>query len=175
MPHGVMKSGEWLQKSGLTYRNTKFELQLSCINFFVIFAVVLTVAHRISMNRMGKNSRLIFVLLAGLVILLHATIPHHHHLDSDHSSSPTTETRGESVPEADKHCHALNNIVLTKANSITIDTNTAFNALLFVITAFNLIKLYDSVLLATFPIKDIVILKQHLSSELSFRGPPTLV
>jgi hypothetical protein len=127
------------------------------------------------MNRMGKNSRLIFVLLAGLVILLHATIPHHHHLDSDHSSSPTTETRGESVPEADKHCHALNNIVLTKANSITIDTNTAFNALLFVITAFNLIKLYDSVLLATFPIKDIVILKQHLSSELSFRGPPTLV
>ena len=133
--------------------------------------------NRISMNRMGKNSRLILILLAGLVILLHATIPHHHHLDSysDHSSSSTTETRGESSPEANKHCHALNNIVLTKANSITIDTNTAFNALLFVITAFNLIKLYDSVLLATFPIKDIVILKQYFSSELSFRGPPTLV
>ena len=129
------------------------------------------------MNRMGKNSRLIFILLAGLVILLHATIPHHHHLDSysDHSSSSnTTETRGESSPEADKHCHALNNIVLIKANSITVDTN-AFNALLFVITAFNLIKLYDNVLLATFPIRDIVIPKQYLSSELSFRGPPTLV
>ncbi len=128
------------------------------------------------MNRMGKNSRLIFILLAGLVILLHATIPHHHHLDSysEHSSSTTETTRGESSPEANKHCHALNNIVLTKANSITVDTN-AFNALLFVITAFNLVKLYDSVLLATFPIKDIVILKQHLSSELSFRGPPTLV
>jgi len=126
---------------------------------------------------MGKNSRLIFILLAGLVILLHATIPHHHHLDSysDHSSSSnTTETRGESSPEADKHCHALNNIVLIKANSITVDTN-AFNALLFVITAFNLIKLYDNVLLATFPIRDIVIPKQYLSSELSFRGPPTLV
>ena len=133
--------------------------------------------NRISMNRMGKNSRLIFILLAGLVILLHATIPHHHHLDSysDHSSSSnTTETRGESSPEADKHCHALNNIVLIKANSITVDTN-AFNALLFVITAFNLIKLYDNVLLATFPIRDIVIPKQYLSSELSFRGPPTLV
>lgn len=132
--------------------------------------------NRISMNRMGKNSRLIFILLAGLVILLHATIPHHHHLDSysEHNSSTTETTRGESSPEANKHCHALNNIVLTKANSITVDTN-AFNALLFVITAFNLVKLYDSVLLATFPIKDIVILKQHLSSELSFRGPPTLV
>ncbi|MDD4994249.1 MAG: hypothetical protein PHR83_18665 [Paludibacter sp.] len=129
------------------------------------------------MNRIGKNSKFVLILLAGLVILLHATIPHHHHLDSysDHNNSSATETRGESSTEADKHCHALNNIVLTKANSITIDTNTAFNALLFVITAFNLVKLYDRILLTTFPIKDIVILKQYLSSELSFRGPPALI
>jgi hypothetical protein len=128
---------------------------------------------------MVKNSKFVLVLLAGLVILLHATIPHHHHLDSscDHNStnSTTNQSRGESSTEADKHCHALNNIVFTKANSITIDTNTAFNALLFVITASNLTKLYDRVLLTAFPIKDIVVLKQYLSSEPSFRGPPALV
>lgn len=135
--------------------------------------------NQISMNRMVKNSKFVLVLLAGLVILLHATIPHHHHLDSscDHNStnSTTNQSRGESSTEADKHCHALNNIVFTKANSITIDTNTAFNALLFVITASNLTKLYDRVLLTTYPTKDIIVLKQYLSSELSFRGPPTLV
>jgi hypothetical protein len=128
---------------------------------------------------MVKNSKFVLVLLAGLVILLHATIPHHHHLDSscDHNStnSTTNQSRGESSTEADKHCHALNNIVFTKANSITIDTNTAFNALLFVITASNLTKLYDRVLLTAFPIKDIVVLKQYLSSEPSFRGPPASV
>lgn len=126
---------------------------------------------------MGKNNKFVLILLAGLVMLLHAIIPHHHHFDSysDHNNTNKTETTGESSTEADKHCHALNNIVFTKANSITIDTNTAFNALLFVITAFNLVKLYERVLLTTFPIKDIVILKQYLSSELSFRGPPALV
>lgn len=133
--------------------------------------------NQISMNRMVKNSKFVLVLLAGLVILLHATIPHHHHLDlySDHNNSSATETRGESSTEADKHCHALNNIVFTKANSITIDTNTAFNALLFVITASNLIKLYDKVSLTFHTIKDLVVLKQYLSSEPSFRGPPALV
>lgn len=130
------------------------------------------------MKRMGKNNKFVLILLAGLVMLLHAIIPHHHHFDSysDHNNTNKTETTGESSTEANTHCHALNNIVFTKANSISLDTNSAFNALLFVITAFNLIKLCNyGVLLTTFPIKDIVILKQYLSTDLSFRGPPALV
>ncbi|MDD2799615.1 MAG: hypothetical protein PHV20_13575 [Bacteroidales bacterium] len=128
---------------------------------------------------MGKNSKFILMLLAGLVILLHSTIPHHHHFDSysDHNNSNScqSEKRGESSSEANKHCHALNNIVFTKANAITFNANTASTAMLFVFAAFDLVRLYDRVLLTIFPIKDIVILKQYLSSELSFRGPPTLV
>ncbi len=128
---------------------------------------------------MGKNSKFILMLLAGLVILLHSTIPHHHHFDSysDHNNSNScqSEKRGESSSEANKHCHALNNIVFTKANAITFNANTASTAMLFVFAAFDLVRLYDRVLLTTFPIKDFVILKQYLSSELSFRGPPTLV
>jgi len=131
------------------------------------------------MNRMGKNSKFILMLLAGLVMLLHSTIPHHHHLDSysDHNNSNScqSEKKGESSSEANKHCHALNNIVFTKANAITFNANTASTAMLFVFAAFDLVRLYDRVLLTIFPIKDIVILKQYLSSELSFRGPPTLV
>jgi hypothetical protein len=128
---------------------------------------------------MGKNSKFILMLLAGLVMLLHSTIPHHHHFDSysDHNNSNScqSEKRGESSSEANKHCHALNNIVFTKANAITFNANTASTALLFVFAAFDLVKLYDRVLLTTFPIKDIVILKQYLSTELSYRGPPALV
>ncbi len=131
------------------------------------------------MNRMGKNSKFILMLLASLVILLHSTIPHHHHFDSysDHNNSNScqSEKRGESSSEANKHCHALNNIVFTKANAITFNANTASTALLFVFAAFDLVKLYDKVLLTTFPIKDIVILKQYLSTHLSYRGPPALV
>lgn len=135
--------------------------------------------NRISMSRMEKNSSYILVLLAGLVMLLHTIIPHHHHFDSysDHSkgNSSTTETHCESSTEAEKHCHALNNIVFTKVRSIAVDTNTSFNALLFVVTAFDLVKLYDKIFLTPFLIRDFVIIKQYLSSELSFRGPPTLV
>ena len=135
--------------------------------------------NRISMNRMVKNSKFVLVLLAGLVILLHATIPHHHHLDSscDHNStkSGTNQSRGESSTEADKHCHALNTIVIQKVNSITFDNKTASNSLLFFITANEEVKFHNKVSLTFHTIKDIVVLKQYLSSEPSFRGPPTLV
>jgi len=130
------------------------------------------------MFRIGKISKFVLILLAGLVILLHSTIPHHHHLDSysDHSNkSNTTDARGESSNEANSHCHFLNNIVFTKVISITFDTNnTTSNSLLFFITAFDTVKFYNRTLLTTYPIKDIVVLKQYLSSEPSFRGPPAL-
>lgn len=116
------------------------------------------------------------MLLAGLVILLHSTIPHHHHFDSysDHNNSNScqSEKRGESSSEANKHCHALNNIVFSKANTITFNANNASTAVLFIFAAFDLVRLNDRVLLNTFPIKDIVILKQYLTADLSFRGPP---
>ena len=131
------------------------------------------------MNRMVKNSKFVLVLLAGLVILLHATIPHHHHLDSscDHNStnSTTNQSRGESSEEADKHCHALNTIVIQKVNSITFDNKIAFNSLLLFITSNEEVKCHNKVLLTFHTIKDIVVLKQYLSSEPSFRGPPALV
>lgn len=131
------------------------------------------------MNRMVKNSKFVLVLLAGLVILLHATIPHHHHLDTscDHNSakSGTNQSRGESSTEADKHCHAFNTIVIQKVNPITFDNKTESNSLLFFITPNEVVKFHNKVSLTFHSIKDIVILKQCLSTDLSFRGPPALV
>ncbi len=135
--------------------------------------------NQISMNRMVKNSKFVLVLLAGLVILLHATIPHHHHLDSscDHNStkSGTIQSHGESSTEADKHCHALNTIVIQKVNPRFFDNKTASNSLLLFITANEEVKFHNKVSLTFHTIKDIVVLKQYLSSEPSFRGPPALV
>lgn len=126
------------------------------------------------MSRKGYKIRFALILLAGLVILLHSTIPHRHHLDSYSNNTCTTQKRGESPIETKKHCHALNNIVLKKVTSINVDSKTATNALFFSIAALNLVKFNNRVLFTTLPIKDIVILKQHLTAELSFRGPPAL-
>ena len=131
------------------------------------------------MSRVVKNTKFVLILLTGLVILLHATIPHHHHLDTscDHNStnSTTNQSRGESSTEADKHCHALNTIVIQKVNSITFDNKTAFNSLLLFITSNEEVKFHNKVSLTFHTIKDLVVLKQYLSSEPSFRGPPALV
>ena len=68
------------------------------------------------MNRAGKNIRMVLILLAGLVILLHSIVTHHHHSDlfGDNFSSVlnTNKIPGESSDEANKHCHAFNNIKL---------------------------------------------------------------
>lgn len=131
------------------------------------------------MNRKGENSKFILMLLAGLVILLHSTIPHHHHFDSNSdlnsSNSCKSEKRGESSNEANRHCHALNNIFFTKAIAITFNANTASTPLLFVFTVFDLLRHFDRVLLTTFSIKDIVIQKQCFPTYLTYRGPPTFV
>jgi hypothetical protein len=131
------------------------------------------------MSKVGKNIRIVLVLLAGLIILLHSTIPHHHYLDSscDHnfSNSNANETRGESSNEANTHCHALNNLVVEKVRPVTFSTiNTTPSFLLFCISIFDTLKFDNKVLLTTYPTKDIIVLKQYLSSELSFRGPPAL-
>ena len=130
------------------------------------------------MNSERKNIRIVLILLAGLVILLHSIIPHHHHSDSysDHNYSDfgTTQTSGESSDEANKHCHAFNNIVTEKFDTKTFDTNTESNINLFFVSVFGAEQVNNKVEPTTFFIQNIVPLKQYFSTELSFRGPPAL-
>jgi len=129
------------------------------------------------MNNIGKKSQFVLILLAGLVILLHSTIPHHHHLDScsdyKNYTSCSVPGTGESSNEVDSHCHALNNVVYEKAHLNTFHTKIISSTVLFYV--FDLVEFYNSTLLVTYAIKDIVLLKQYTGINLSLRGPPALV
>lgn len=131
------------------------------------------------MNRVGKNMRMIAILLAGLVILLHSVITHHHHSDlsADHFSSVNNANQvpGESSDEANKHCHAFNNIITEKVTSKTFNINIEPNSSLILISVFNTFSCAGNVESATYIIWNIDIVKQYFSTVLSFRGPPTLV
>lgn len=72
----------------------------------------------------GRDSKIVFMLLAGLIILLHAITPHHHHYDTieSHPEDLECETiHTESHNEnPDTHCHAFNLIFSDNGNDLTI-------------------------------------------------------
>jgi hypothetical protein len=69
----------------------------------------------------GKHISKFLILFAGLIILTHAIVPHHHHfhcIDAPPAASPTCEE-----PHTDKHnenqathCHAFNLLIFEKTN-----------------------------------------------------------
>jgi hypothetical protein len=131
------------------------------------------------MNRVGKNMRMTAILLAGLVILLHSVITHHHHSDlsTDHFSSVNNANQvpGESSDEANKHCHAFNNIITEKVTSKTFNIKIEPDSNLILISVFNTFSYTSNVESATYVIWNLNIVKQYFSTVLSFRGPPTLL
>lgn len=70
-----------------------------------------------------KNSRIVLMLLAGLIILLHATIPHHHHFDTTEAHPENLEcetTNSDSHNEnPNTHCHAFNLIISDSESDLT--------------------------------------------------------
>ena len=129
------------------------------------------------MNSERKNIRIVLILLAGLVILLHSIVSHHHHSDlfSDNSSVfNANQIPGESSDEANKHCHAFNNIIIEKGNSETFDTRLDSNFNLIFVSVFGIFLSINKVEQNTFFIQNIVIIKQYFRTVQSFRGPPAL-
>ncbi len=72
------------------------------------------------MQRKRENTRLIFVWVAGLLLLFHGLIPHQHHFDSVFEHNQTEE-------KAPLHCHAFNDIVPEKI-SYSFQSLISFNA-----------------------------------------------
>ncbi|MDD2306772.1 MAG: hypothetical protein PHP53_18875 [Prolixibacteraceae bacterium] len=129
------------------------------------------------MNSERKNIRIVLILLAGLVILLHSIVSHHHHSDlfSDNSSVfNANQIPGESSDEANKHCHAFNNIITEKVTSKTFDTRIESNFNLIFVSVFGIFLSINKVEQNTFFIQNIVIIKQYFRTVQSFRGPPAL-
>jgi len=145
-----------------------------CCTFVVVFIDLL----KLDVNSTWKNIRIMILLLAGLIILLHSTIPHNHHIDSFsyHSDNCfTQETSPESSDEAKLHCHAFNNIVTEKINSITFNSKSDLTFILFFISSSGNIQADNEFELSTFFTYNIVLHKQYFSTELAPRGPPSLV
>lgn len=127
------------------------------------------------MNSERKNIRIVLILLAGLAILLHSIVSHHHHSDlfSDNSSVfNTNQIPGESSDEANKHCHAFNNIITEKVTSKTFDTRVESNFNLIFVSVFGIFLSINKVEPTTFFIQNIVIIEQYFRTVQSFRGPP---
>ncbi len=51
------------------------------------------------------------IWLAGLVIFLHAVIPHHHHYTSDDSCFENKSQKEVLVTHVDHNCHAFNELI----------------------------------------------------------------
>ncbi|MCD6366444.1 MAG: hypothetical protein J7L46_02775 [Bacteroidales bacterium] len=128
----------------------------------------------------GKNSRIVLVLLAGLIILLHATIPHHHHYDVIEAHLENLECKTSNTDShnenPDTHCHAFNIIISENGSDLTLDFAPAlnFNLDLFNINtnfdfASKLNEVYYAHCFRFFPHKQIF-LTNH-----SLRAPPTKV
>ena len=130
------------------------------------------------MNSERKNIRIVLILLAGLVILLHSIVSHHHHSDlfSKYSISVfnTNQIPGETSDEANKHCHAFNNIITEKVTSNTFNIRIESNFNLIFVSVFGTFLGINKVEPTTFFIQNFVIIKQYFSTALSFRGPPAL-
>lgn len=118
-----------------------------------------------------KNIRIMFLLLAGLIIILQSTIPHHHHF----SDFISTESSHESSDEANTHCHAFNNIVIEKSNSLNFKVKSSSNFILSFVSVYSNIQLDKNLDLSTFITYNIVLPQQYFLKELSLRGPPSLV
>jgi len=63
--------------------------------------------------------------MAGLIILAHAVVPHHHHFEFAHSSGQesTCESSGNETP--DSHCYAFNILVSGKTSNSSLNFSLA--------------------------------------------------
>ncbi len=79
----------------------------------------------------NRNRKIVLMLLAGLIILFHAIIPHHHHFDSIEShpenlECETTNTNSHNE-NPDMHCHAFNLIFSENGSDLIVHSTPATN------------------------------------------------
>ena len=65
--------------------------------------------------------------LAGLVIFLHAVIPHHHHYTSDYSCFANSSQREVLVTHVDHNCHAFNELIREDRTSSATKSHKQIN------------------------------------------------
>jgi hypothetical protein len=75
----------------------------------------------------GQHIGRIFTFLAGLIILAHAVVPHHHHFELTHSSvqESTCESAAQNnnTENPDSHCHAFNILASGKSTNSSLNNS----------------------------------------------------
>ncbi len=126
------------------------------------------------MNRLGKSVGVIILLLAGLVIFLHATIPHHHHFDSDFANmySETNSHKTKDNSNRDFHCHSLNIIFAEKVVHKPVKLQETITPNVFAVLVSFIA--FPQNILTTPPIfpQNGIPPKYFFSTKLILRGPP---
>lgn len=127
---------------------------------------------------MQHISRL-FILLAGLIILAHAVVPHHHHFEISHSQEEETSCEEpmhhQNSDKSEAHCHAFNLLVSEKSSTKSLKNSLSTNLYYFLKGS----QVQSEVSLKvekSDPIYDSsdIFKKSLCFSALSFRGPPTI-
>ena len=132
------------------------------------------------MNFKGQHTGGLFTFLAGLIILAHAVVPHHHHFDSVETHPENQEcenTRPDKHNEnPDTHCHALNLIISEKANDLVVNSPVTsifhFNLFSFDIELYIASKINDVI---HPPFVSSLTQKQIFLASRSLRAPPVTV
>jgi hypothetical protein len=121
----------------------------------------------------------LFTFLAGLIILAHAIVPHHHHFELTHSSD--NELTCESTANCknnenrDAHCHVFNILVSGTISKSTFNNSSSeyFSYFLFgIFSNFEIQPVKN--LLSTIFDHQIIFLKQFFFTAQSFRAPPAI-
>jgi len=131
-------------------------------------------------NIKGQHIERIFTFLVGLIILVHAVVPHHHHFELTHSSDleSNCESSGQdnNTETPDSHCHAFN--ILASGKS----THSSLNIPLFEHFSFYVTGIFVNIEIP--PVKIVsttifsyqaVFLKHLFFTTQSLRAPPAIV
>lgn len=129
------------------------------------------------MNLKRQHIGGLFAFLAGMIILAHAVVPHHHHFEFTHLSeqestceSPDQEN-GNEAPIS--HCHVFNILVSEKTTNISVKQSLSEN--------FNSYLAGSNANVEILPVKNVtetifdhqfIFLKQFFFTAHSLRAPP---
>lgn len=77
------------------------------------------------MNLKRQHIGRLFTFFAGLIIIAHTVVPHHHHFELTHSSEQESTceipTQEKNTKAHDSHCHAFNVLVLEKTSTTSLN------------------------------------------------------
>ncbi len=83
------------------------------------------------MSKIIKYVPVLFVWLAGLILIVHQVIPHDHHIASAYTDQdnkcPVTDQNSGDKTGLPVHCHAFNDLFQEKSRSFLISQNIQFS------------------------------------------------